>query len=140
MPDPLLFVIQGTPRPQPRPRFIKGKVVSTVAARIKAWRAGVERAANAAIDAQGRPWARPYFSGGSPVSVEVVFAFRPPAAQQGRIGRPHTQKPDADNLAKGLLDAMQRAGVFSDDRMVSGLTARKVWAVVASTTVVVRPG
>lgn len=38
-------------------------------------------------------------------------------------GRPHKQKPDADNLAKALMDA-----VHKDDSVVWDIRATKVWA------------
>jgi len=40
----------------------------------------------------------------------------------------HTQKPDADNIAKAVLDALTTAGVLRDDKCVYGLTIRKYWA------------
>lgn len=65
------------------------------------------------------------------VQVELRFQFAPPAswpekkklaAIAGEI--PHTSKPDADNLAKSWLDAMNRV-VFSDDACVTTITASK---------------
>ncbi len=41
----------------------------------------------------------------------------------GKIG--HTVKPDVDNLAKQLLDAMTRMGFWEDDRQVVELAGRK---------------
>ena len=38
------------------------------------------------------------------------------------LGKPHTKKPDIDNLIKALLDA-----VFSDDAHVHTVHAEKVW-------------
>lgn len=37
-------------------------------------------------------------------------------------GKHHKQKPDIDNLLKGLLDA-----VYDDDSRVSSLSVKKVW-------------
>ena len=45
------------------------------------------------------------------------------AMQAGKIG--HTVKPDVDNLAKQLLDAMTRLRFWEDDRQVVELVARK---------------
>lgn len=38
----------------------------------------------------------------------------------------HTKKPDADNVAKIVLDALVRAGVIEDDAGIVYQTARKV--------------
>lgn len=43
--------------------------------------------------------------------------------QEGKIG--HTVKPDVDNLAKQLLDAMTRLRFWDDDRQIVELTCRK---------------
>ena len=42
-------------------------------------------------------------------------------------GQPHQQKPDVDNLAKALLDA-----VFPDDSCVWDIRCRKVWGNVGT--------
>lgn len=48
------------------------------------------------------------------------------AMQEGKIG--HTVKPDVDNLAKQLLDAMTRLRFWDDDRQIVELTCRKRYA------------
>ena len=40
------------------------------------------------------------------------------------VGAPHKQKPDLDNLIKGLGDA-----VYRDDSCISDICASKIWAV-----------
>ena len=40
-----------------------------------------------------------------------------------RLGTPHQQKPDIDNLIKGFMDAMAK-----EDSHVWNISARKVWA------------
>lgn len=39
-----------------------------------------------------------------------------------QAGQPHRQKPDVDNILKGLMDS-----VFDDDAHVWDIAARKVW-------------
>lgn len=57
--------------------------------------------------------------------VDVTWCF--PA--DGRAdGTPHTGKPDADNLAKGLLDVMTRLGWWKDDSQVFSLHVTKIWS------------
>lgn len=51
-----------------------------------------------------------------------------PTKDSKRHGLPHTHVPDADNLAKLALDALQRAGTLANDSAVSSLSVRKVWA------------
>jgi hypothetical protein len=61
------------------------------------------------------------------VPLSVVILFRFPTKDSKRHGLPHTFVPDADNLAKLALDALQRSGTIANDSAVSALTVRKVW-------------
>lgn len=47
---------------------------------------------------------------------------------------PHTAKPDADNLAKAVLDAMTRAGAWKDDSQVSSLRVMKYYGTAGERT------
>ena len=133
MTEPFVFNVGGTPRPQPRPRRVKGRFVSTVGPKVKLWKAGVERAAKEAVAARGdRP---PLFKGA--VRVQLVFTFAPPASKQDRIGEPHAHKPDADNLSKLILDVMKAAGVFGDDSQVAQAPPEKWWGSNPGVSVVV---
>ena len=116
--QPILFAVAGIPRPQPRPRLCRGRVVSTADANARRWVALVEAAARQAVAARGQIPAG---------AVAVAMAFRFPTPKAARHGLPHTFRPDADNLAKLALDAMMRAGLLRDDAAVSALTIRKVW-------------
>jgi Holliday junction resolvase RusA-like endonuclease len=40
---------------------------------------------------------------------------------------PSTKKPDVDNIAKGILDALTQAGVITDDSNVVRLAVEKWW-------------
>jgi Holliday junction resolvase RusA-like endonuclease len=51
-----------------------------------------------------------------------------PTADKKRWGLPHTMRPDSDNLAKLVLDAMMSAGLIGDDSAVSCLIVRKTWS------------
>ena len=42
----------------------------------------------------------------------------------------HTKKPDLDNMAKQLKDAMSRSGFWGDDRQVVSLRCSKCYAAV----------
>jgi len=133
MVEPLTFSVFGTPHSQPRPRFVKGRVISTASPKVKLWRDFVERSTKAALALRGG--ALPAFLG--PVRVRMIFTFEPPKAAPGRIGTPHTMKPDADNLAKLIMDVMERAGVFKNDSQASAAPPEKWWGARAGVSVVV---
>lgn len=56
-----------------------------------------------------------------PVAVTASLTFPSPRSAVA----PRTKRPDADNLAKDLLDALQAAGFFADDSQVARLTVSK---------------
>ena len=72
-----------------------------------------------------------------PTGAWVLFSMPVPkriaeADKQARLGQPHRQRPDIDNLLKALLDAL-----YHDDSGVSDIRATKVWAENGSITVYV---
>lgn len=78
-----------------------------------------------------------------PVKVEVLATFQPAKSWSKKktaehIGRHHTQKPDADNLMKAILDGMNRIA-FDDDAQVAVQHVSKVWGPEARTVVIVTP-
>lgn len=97
------LVVPGPPVPLPRPRFGQGRVYEP------------QRVVNAKR-VIGAEWLRLYrgqFLQG-PVCLTVTFAQR----------RQATARPDVDNLAKLVLDALSGIA-FADDAHVVELTARK---------------
>lgn len=76
----------------------------------------------------------PLLPAGSAVSVKVTFQFVKPKTQQKR---PHPSvKPDADKLARALLDAL--TGVcYHDDAQVVDLRVTKVYGSDARATITV---
>ena len=69
------------------------------------------------------------FPWGSLDILNVDFYIPMPKSWSGKkkllmTGMPHKQKPDIDNLCKGLLDSIFREG---DDCKVYSLNARKFW-------------
>lgn len=133
-PEAFVFSVWGTPRPKSRPRFVKGKVISTATDKEKLWKGAVERVAFCAAVARGDPM--PLFRTG-PVAVRMVFNFRPPESELNRIGQAHTFKPDADNLEKLVLDAMKKVGVFKDDSQVAKVEVSKQWGERSGVTILV---
>jgi|ETNvirnome_2_130_1030620.scaffolds.fasta_scaffold06330_4 Holliday junction resolvase RusA-like endonuclease len=60
--------------------------------------------------------------------VKMLFLFAKPKRLKKTLGRvPRGTKPDTDNLAKGLLDALQDSGIIKDDKLVYKMTACKMW-------------
>lgn len=120
------LVVRGEPKSQPRPRFVGGRVISNVKPAVSSWQAAVRRAAGEALNA---------LAGGLPnkataLRVDVTFFF--PTKVSNRWGKPHTHKPDRDNLDKLVLDECTKVGLFGgDDCRVSAGMIRKYW---------VRPG
>ena len=60
----------------------------------------------------------------------MVFRFAVPHGKKAllRIGKPHTFKPDVDNLTKLVLDVVKDAGALTgDDCLFAFVTALKVW-------------
>ena len=123
----IAFSVEGIPRPQPRPRFVKGRVIACADANAKRWIASVEEVAR-----QAQP-----FSGELGSALSVILVFRFPTKDKTRHGKPHTFRPDADNMAKLILDCMMRAGLTGDDSTVSSLCIRKTWAIDAGVDVLV---
>ena len=87
MSEPFVFRINGTPRPKARPRFVKGRVVTSTGELEKLWRLWLKRAVEEAVRNRGD--ATPLFTG--PVRVTMRFTFEPPASARDRIGKPHTR-------------------------------------------------
>ena len=69
------------------------------------------------------------------VSVEIVLYMPRPKSHFGAKGlKPtapqwHTSKPDVDNCAKAIQDAMTDFQFWKDDSIVCDLSVRKVWTI-----------
>lgn len=51
---------------------------------------------------------------------------------EGRIA--HPVKPDLDNVIKAVLDAAEKAQIFTDDKQISTITASKFYAALGEPT------
>ena len=66
-----------------------------------------------------------------PISVRLIAFFRRPKAHYRKTGlrgdapKFHTSKPDTDNLAKAVLDALTVIGSWGDDAQVANLYVEK---------------
>ena len=62
-------------------------------------------------------------------SIEAVFVMPKSTSQKKRnkmVGTPCLKAPDGDNIAKAVLDALNKVA-FHDDSQVGELTVRKTW-------------
>lgn len=75
-----------------------------------------------------------------PVCLRIECLFAMPvswskAKKAKHFGKPHTQKPDGDNVAKAVMDGLTAAGVWPDDAVVWCLEIRKIWSVQGFCTI-----
>jgi Holliday junction resolvase RusA-like endonuclease len=129
--DAITFCVLGNPVPQPRPRvstaggFARAYVPSTHP--VHAYRKAIADAADrAGLVPQIEPLR---------VSIEAVFE-RPKSHLLKRGLKPDAPvlpRPDVDNIAKAVLDALQP--VMGDDSMVARLTIEKRYGQEARTVV-----
>ena len=127
----ITFTVPGPPHGKGRARSTRGGRHYTPAKTVQ-YEAMVAKCARAV-----KP--REPFAG--PVRVRLV-AYRARPATPGPMhecrrtdtmlyGRVScTAAPDVDNIAKAVLDGCNHAGVWTDDRQVAELVARKVWCEV----------
>lgn len=120
----LAFVVYGTPQGAARHRSTKTGRQYKQDSHVEA----EERVRRAAAEAwAGRP----------PLDVPVRVEITTWHARPGRLRtakrwandgtRPYVGKPDADNVAKLILDGMTKAGVWVDDTRVAELLVRRMY-------------
>lgn len=61
-------------------------------------------------------------------ALQVVVKWCFPIKAKHYDGEPFTNKPDADNLCKALLDIMTKLGFWKDDKQIYSLVCEKFWA------------
>lgn len=117
----MTFTIPGRPVPKARPRVVRGHAYTPQST------LDYERTVQWCYKAcaQGAPPLT------VPCAVEMVFRFPIPASARRKTmpdkikaGDPYTSRPDADNLAKAIMDAICGLA-FTDDALVVEITARK---------------
>ena len=124
MSDPVAFVVWADPVAKGRPRFGRGRTHTPKKTR--------DYEARVAEIARREMGARPPFS--DAVRLAVTACFQPPqswpswkrmAALSGAVG--HTGRPDLDNIAKAVSDALDGI-VYDDDGQVIELRTKKKYA------------
>lgn len=122
----LVFTVEGPPKGSERARS-KGRMRFHSEAHNLALGALVQ-AAIRADDFEGMR--------ATPVRVVIETWHRRPKkkantrAMRGAPEVPFKGKPDADNIAKLVMDACTRAGVWTDDTVVAQLEVRRWWVAV----------
>ena len=125
------FTVAGQPVPQPRPR------VSTAGGFARAYVPGKHpvHAYREAIAAAAR--AAGLTTTGEVLNVVIDAVFERPKSHMRKAGvkpdAPKLPRPDVDNIAKAVLDALQ--DVMGDDSLVGRLVVEKSYGQEARTTV-----
>lgn len=77
----------------------------------------------------------PIYTKDIPLKVDMVFAFEVPKSYSKKKRErclkgiiQHTKKPDADNVAKAVLDSISGGYAMEDDSQVVMLTMEKIYA------------
>ena len=127
----ITFTVPGDPVPQPRPRvstrggFARAYVPSTHP--VHAYRDAIAAAARSAG----------LTTTGEVLNVVIDAVFERPKSHLRKSGvnldAPRLPRPDVDNLAKAVLDALQ--DVMGDDTNVARLVVEKSYGTEARTTV-----
>lgn len=131
----LRFFIDGEPKGQPRPRAFARKMGNVHVARFydsdvaDAWKRAVY------LEVLEAAYRAGWQVTTGPVAVALRFAMPRPKSHFGARGlkpsasQAHVGKPDADNLAKLILDqATKTERVWRDDSQVVTMHVEKRWA------------
>lgn len=95
------------------------------------WRQAVATAARDSLDADPRP------ALDEPVKVDIEFRFPRPAGD--RYVSFKSTKPDADKLARSVLDSLVDGGILVDDSRVYDLHVRKLYGPEPGATIRIEP-
>lgn len=115
------FNVPGNPVPKPRPKFFsKGKFVRVYTpAQGKKYEALVAACCRKAMSGDEAE----ILTG--PLTMTIKFYFARPKSK--KAGTPHIVKPDIDNLAKSVLDGINKIA-YGDDAQVTDLQLVKEYA------------
>jgi Holliday junction resolvase RusA-like endonuclease len=134
----IAFEVLGEPKSQPRPKAARrGRFIHVYTpATAKKWKGLVASAA--------KPFLASKLTG--PLSLELDFTFLRPKSHYTSKGlftkrapKDHTKKPDVDNLAKAVMDALTDAGLWEDDDQIVSLRVTKKYALSEGVSVFVCP-
>lgn len=129
MSEPIVIWVDGVPKGQPRPRAFAfhGKARVYDPGTAEGWKSSVAFAAKPFLPASPID---------CPVRLWIQFNMPRPKSHLRKDGslKPSaplnfTAKPDADNLAKAVMDALTTIGFWKDDAQITTLTAVKSYAI-----------
>lgn len=60
--------------------------------------------------------------------IRLLWVFDKKSLTKAEEETFHDKRPDLDNLAKGTLDIMQKAGLIAEDSIISKLDLTKAWS------------
>lgn len=115
------FTVPGVPCGKGRPRFVKATGRTYTPAKTVSYEASIAEAAADVMDG-----ATPITA---PVGVKVQAVFPIPASwpkKKKEAARWHTSKPDGDNIAKAIGDALNGV-VWKDDSQIARMAISKVY-------------
>jgi Holliday junction resolvase RusA-like endonuclease len=125
------FFASGLPKGQPRPRAFAMKFGNKYQARV--YDAGTAEGWKSCVAQAAQPFL-PTVPPETPMKLTLAFYMPRPKAHYRANGQLKptapvwfTQKPDADNLAKGVMDALTQMGMWKDDSYVTVLVSSKVF-------------
>jgi Holliday junction resolvase RusA-like endonuclease len=115
--------------PMPRPRVYGGRAISIASPKARAWKGAVLAAAKETAAACG--WTPSH----RPLRLELTFVYARPKKHLDKDGMVKDKyhdahviaRPDIDNLAKLVMDAMNDV-IYMDDCQVVYLSATKQYA------------
>lgn len=128
----LSFFVPGEPKAQPRPRAFSrgGHTRMYDPGTAKGWKAAV---ACAARDAAKREWGQGRLMDAA-LRLDCWISFLRPKSHFRTNGQlkpsapqRHTQRPDMENVLKGIADAITDAGVWRDDCLIVQQMSHKDW-------------
>jgi Holliday junction resolvase RusA-like endonuclease len=119
----IAFFAHGIPKGQPRPRAFSrgGKARVFDPGTAEGWKGQIAIAAKGCLPAQPIT---------GPIALAINFYFPRPGRLKTKKAMAikdisHTAKPDADNLAKAVMDALTELGMWTDDALVCDLAITK---------------
>lgn len=122
------FLVEGRAEGKDRPRFARGHAFTT--RKTREFEARVKAAALTEMEKCGLAPTE------QPVRVEIACFFLPPKSATKKFLNqidnelvPYDKKPDADNIAKAVCDAMNGV-VFVDDKLVCSVGCEKWYTTV----------
>ena len=140
MSDFLQFDIPGSPIGQGRPKFstINGHAVAYDPEKSRNYKAYVKLLATQAMKEQGFEMIE------GPCSLDILAFFEVPKSKSKKfkeralegLERP-TKKPDADNIVKAILDALNKLA-YKDDSSIVYLSVGKYYSDVPRVEVILR--